>query len=92
LRVGPRRYFGCQLVPAVLLLIDVNEARSSTSSSRRIDAVTFCVIPKIIYTFDTLELRNLLAALGIQDDQHRRVVTAAEKTMMGLVERQRDNT
>src|SRR6516164_1596162 len=75
----------------MFLMIDVNEARCGPSASRGVNPVTFCIIPEVIDAVDAFELRNLLAGLGIQDNQHRWVATATKKPMMGLIERQRDN-
>jgi hypothetical protein len=79
-------------VVGIFLLIDVNEAGFRPSASRGVNAVASGIIPEVVDTDDTLEPRNLIAGLGIHDRQHRWVATAAEKPMMGLIERQRDNT
>src|SRR5713101_10755 len=79
----------------VFLLIDVNEAgycaRVRLSASRGVNTLMFGVIPEVVDTGDTLELSDLIAGLRVQDGQQRRVASAAEQPMMGLIERQRGN-
>ena len=77
---------------AVSLLIDGDEAGVSVSASRSVNALMRGVIPEVVYTGDTFKLGNLIAGFRVKNNQHRRVATAAENPMMGLIERQRDNT
>src|SRR5258708_26614240 len=75
---------------SIFLLIDVNKASFRAPSSRGIDAFTRGVVPKVVDPGNTLQLRNLLAGLRVEDRQHRSVARAIEQTMMALIERQRD--
>src|SRR5260370_31639531 len=75
----------------VCLLIDKYEAGVSISASRSVNALMRGVIPEVVDPRDTFELGNLLAGRRVKDDQDRWVASAAEKPMMGLVERQGGN-
>src|ERR1700687_739476 len=75
----------------VSLLIDEDEAGVNISASRGIDTLMRGVIPEVVYTTDTLELSNLFAQFRVENNQQRRSASAAEKAVMGLVDRQSGN-
>src|ERR1700738_2186034 len=75
----------------VSLLIDEDRAGVNISASRGIDTLKRGVVPEVVYTADTLELRNLLARFRVENNQQRRGASAAEKPVMSFVERQSGN-
>src|ERR1700737_174859 len=75
----------------VSLLIDEDRAGVNISAPRGIDTLKRGVIPQIVYATDTLELCNLLARFGVENNQQRRSASAAEKPVMRFVERQSGN-
>ncbi len=74
----------------VFLVIDVYRPHFEPSTPGGINTLVRFVIPKVVDSGDTLDLGNLLSRLCVEDNHLRRVTNAVEKSMMILIERERD--
>src|SRR5262245_25352611 len=92
-RAGPwrRGNFPNEIVMiCVFLVVDVYKSRFEPSAPGGINTLVRSVIPKVVDSGDALKPRNLFTRLCVQDNQRGRVTNAVEKSMMILIERERD--